>query len=71
VCFCCAHAFNGLVNVWEVTSPLNHEPECDPFFDVCDEIANKKLFFADVVSINFAFSVDVVHCRRQSESGNS
>lgn len=30
VVLCCAHAFNGLANVWEVRSyVLNHE--CDPF----------------------------------------
>lgn len=57
VCFCCAHAFNGFVNVWEVKFIhiiLNHELNVIHFL-MCVMRLRTIAVFADDISINFAF----------------
>lgn len=46
LCLCCAHAFNGLANVWEVHFMKRSLNEIR--FDVYDEITNNALFYGAV-----------------------
>lgn len=64
VCFCCAHAFNGLVNVWEVKFIhiiLNHELNVIHFL-MCVMRLRTIAVFCWCRQHKFRFLLEVMHC---------